>query len=257
MFSMMCCTNGGANSRYAGDLRRHGAHYDVSVMRYAHPAFIGLRTIHQNSYDWRFVMFNCGKTLVTFIIAFRITSLELSNRMIAPMSVKYLYEDYSFINHPEIPWSMIISKPKHDKTKLCISHGIYSTHNCMMTSWYGNAIHITSPLCEGNPSLICVFSATKGQHHETLVFSVLLACASSWIISWVNGDLRRHEAYTSLWYAHCLFSRHFTGLRLWSYDFLSISSMLSTANAWVCCSLLRNISLFLTGPSTRNGFIGG
>ena len=33
MFSLMCArTNGWANSRDAGDLGRHGAHYDVIVM---------------------------------------------------------------------------------------------------------------------------------------------------------------------------------------------------------------------------------
>ena len=35
MFSLMCIwTNGWANSRDVGDLRRHGAHYDVTVMTY-------------------------------------------------------------------------------------------------------------------------------------------------------------------------------------------------------------------------------
>ena len=34
IFSLICAgTNGWANNRDAGDLRRHGAHYDVTVMR--------------------------------------------------------------------------------------------------------------------------------------------------------------------------------------------------------------------------------
>ena len=35
MFSLICAwTNGGVNNRYAGDLRRHRAHYDVTVMSF-------------------------------------------------------------------------------------------------------------------------------------------------------------------------------------------------------------------------------
>ena len=33
MFSLICCINGSVNNSEAGDLRRHRAHYDVSVMQ--------------------------------------------------------------------------------------------------------------------------------------------------------------------------------------------------------------------------------
>ena len=50
MFSLICVwINGWVNNREAGDLRRHLAHYDVSVMiylRYYVPSFIKCQSIH-------------------------------------------------------------------------------------------------------------------------------------------------------------------------------------------------------------------
>ena len=48
MFSLICSwINGWANGREAGDLRRHRAHYDVTVISMAH---VGMRFLAYNSY---------------------------------------------------------------------------------------------------------------------------------------------------------------------------------------------------------------
>ena len=49
MFSLICAWNNGwVNNREAGDLRRHHAHYDVTVMLTVHP--------EKYAYGWRFLL---------------------------------------------------------------------------------------------------------------------------------------------------------------------------------------------------------
>ena len=51
MFSLICAsTNGWANNRDAGDLKRHCAHYDVTIMNV--PIFVGDASLAQGQSGW-------------------------------------------------------------------------------------------------------------------------------------------------------------------------------------------------------------
>ena len=89
MFSLICAwTNGRVNNRDAGDLRRHRAHYDVTVMTsplvnvpqgsILYQTFVAL-TVYPKKYahGFCFAVLCCGYTLTDFPISTRLTSLAL------------------------------------------------------------------------------------------------------------------------------------------------------------------------------------
>ena len=139
MFSLICAwTNGRVNNRDAGDLRRHRAHYDVTVMTFPlvhvpqgsilYQTFVAL-TVYPKKYahGFCFAVLCCGYTLTDFPISTRLTSLALwqsndcpsaSKATLMNMDKYFMWIHYERLhNH---------NKAKHNKT-VCIFIVIYCT----------------------------------------------------------------------------------------------------------------------------------
>ena len=154
MVSLICAwTNGWAYNRDAGDLSRHRG-WSRSLWR------------HPNKNYYHVLRVQC---------------------IVAPVRVNFFLPTFIFIfcgMGTHNLWTYFPSRRRSEEGSHCdnlFSYRQISQFN-MMTSWHGQKIRITGPLC-GVPG-------TRGQWYRHLVASLLSACISFWTNSPVVSEMR-------------------------------------------------------------------
>ena len=86
-------------------------------------------------------------------------------------------------------------RKQSNSTAVVIQHNDNDFYD-MMTSWNGNAFHIT--LCEGNLTVTYGFPSQRSSNAEHPVFTLLLAWTTCAMISQVTGDFRHHNTWVTI-----------------------------------------------------------